>query len=448
MRNPKVLFPIWKEAHPAAGEICMSALGWTSWPRIVALVPLCLLATGPRLCAQAAPVHPAWWASQGVLTGTSSNDLAAVTRSHAKEVALGAIHELDLDLTEFGGAGYELDQLVNSLTATPTQGSDTAAIRLGRLKALVQPIYDRLLSLGYTLDPLSTGTYPWVDNHQVTNDSATVNLGQLKHFFSFDLTFSSAPDGLPDWWVKKYFGKAAVSGTSIRANAFVPWSFGTMTYLQSYKMGLNPIDFYNRRTPLLKVVSGARQTGSAGGFVPFPLVVSVADGGGKPLFGAPITFRVSSGRGLLQSSSTGTSAGALTAFADENGQAQVFFKLPAVVSSTSEVIVTTGSSSCPAQVTFTEISDDGSGAYMSPFTPTNVLGNMNADGSERITWQNNDSSSRIYIYEQLHDGSWKVLISLPPGTTTYTAPASAVSTVEVGNDFSPGGSTGKTGDKK
>ena len=120
----------------------------------------------------------------------------------------------------------------------------------------------------------------------------------------------------------------------------------------------------------------------------------------------------------------------------------MFFQLPAVVSGTSQITAASGTGiDAATPVTFSEFSDNGTGAFASPFAPSNVIGTMNADGSEIITWQNNDNSSPIYIYV-LVSGTWEVTGTLAAGTTTYTASASTVGSVEIGNNFSPGGSSG------
>jgi len=413
-------------------------------PRFSWLVLAFLLCGGFRLAAQSTPIYPTWWANQGLLSGTSPSDFAAANQGQAINMAVGAVNELNADLAQFGGAGETLNELAVSLTGTTPQTSDYSAVNLGELKALVQPFYDRLLSVGYTLGPLASGTYPWATGGLTPNDFAVGNIGQLKYLFSFDVNYSSSSDQIPDWWVIRYFGQAAVSGTAI-ANGIVPWSGGQMTYLQAYQQGLNPVDFYNGQTPVLNIVSGNGQTGSPNApnnFVPAPLIVSVTDTNGNPLYDAPVTFTVTSGSGNVQASSTNSAVSTLTALADSNGNAQAFFQLPPILSNTSTVTVTTGTANAATSGTFTEFSDDGTGTYASPFAPSNVVGAMNADGSETITWQNNDSSSPIYVYLQQPGGTWIVTGTLPAGTTSYTTSAPPAGPVQIGNKYSPGGSTG------
>ncbi len=414
------------------------------WELVHWLLLFFLALAGRQVLAQSNPAYPTWWANYSVLSGSTADDYGACNQGQAKNIAVAAVGELDNDLSQFGGAGGTLDALAVSFTGTTSATDDYTAVNLGQLKSLAQPFYDRLLSLGYTLGPLSSGTYQWVGNGLSANDYAMGNIGQLKQLFSFDVTFSSANNGIPDWWIKKYFPGSTIDGVpGIDPGAFVTWSGSQVTNLAAYQQGLDPVDFYNGQTPVLAIVSGIGQIGSPGGFVPAPLIVSVTDTNGNPLYEAPVTFTVTSGTGVLQTSSTGAPVSTLTTLADQNGDARVFFQLPATVSSTSQITVTTGTTA--AQAIFTEYCDDGTGTYQSPFAPSNVLGSMNADGSQTITWQNNDTQSPIYIYQLQSSGSWTVAVTLPAGTTTYIAPASTVGSVSVGNNYSPGGSTGNGG---
>ena len=255
-------------------------------------------------------------------------------------------------------------------------------------------------------------------------------------------TTATDPDhsGIANWWKYQYFGTL-----NVNPNAFVPWSNDSVTILQAYESVLNPIDFYSGQTPVLSIVSGSGQTGSPGGFVSSPLIVSLTDTNGNPLYEAPVTFTVTSGSGQMQASSSGTAAVALTVLADINGNAQIFFQLPNIQSNTSAITASAGPSAQPAQVLFTETSDTGGTTYPSPFAPSNVIGSMNADGSETIIWQNNDALSPIYIYQLQSSGTWETVATLAAGTTTYTASASMVGSVAIGNNDTPGGSTGNGG---
>jgi hypothetical protein len=99
-------------------------------------------------------------------------------------------------------------------------------------------------------------------------------------------SFNGPPDpsgnGLPEDWELFFLGSLGVD-----PNAYVAWSGSQVTLLEAYDTGLNPIDFYSGQTPNLTIVSGDGQTGSPGGFVSAPLVVSVTDSNGDPSMTLP-----------------------------------------------------------------------------------------------------------------------------------------------------------------
>jgi len=379
--------------------------------------------------AQTTGTYPPWWTTQRILTGTNASDYSAANQGQAKNIALGAINELYTDLAGFPAATAHLDSLATYLytSGTATGANDFTAVNLGQLKFLTQPIYDALLTVSATNGPLTSGTYPWAPSASPpgsANDYSMANLGQLKYLFSFDPTLDTNSNGLPDWWENYYAipltGTAAISGTS-----YVLWSGTALTFQDAYQQGLNPIDYYNGHTPLISIVSGNMLTGSAGGFIPAPLVVSVTDSNSTPLIGAPVTFTVTSGGGQLHLSymiASGTSASLLT---DQNGQARIFFQLPAITSATCQIAVSAGPPSTPAGVTFSEMSDNGSGGpYASPFAPSNVNFVLNSDHSIDVSWQNNtDNPADIPIYlETSGTGGWTQVATAVAGQTSVHIP--------------------------
>jgi len=383
---------------------------WMVWILFVAafaMAPSILLA-----------VTPSWWATYGVQNENPANDYAAVNQGQVKNIAVAAVSELDTDLAQFGGAGGQLDQLASTLiSGSSPQRNDYAAINLGQLKALAQPFYDRLLALGYNIPPVMSGTYPWITSGLAANDYAMANLGQVKNLFSFDVTYSSAGNGIPDWWAQLYF-----PGQTINSGSSVQWSDGQLTILQAYQQGLNPVDFYNGQTPSLTYVSGSGQTGPPGGFLPSPLIVKVTDTANTPLVGAPITFTVTLGNGSVQATDVASPATTLVAFADSSGYAKVYFKLPNPPGA-SEIIAAIGTTGNVPQITFSETG--AAGDYNNPFNPTNVIGNLNPDGSVDVTWTNNpDSHTPINIRFRSPNGGWTTVVqNVDPGTTSYHVPA-------------------------
>jgi hypothetical protein len=203
------------------------------FPRFAAVVLVLLLCSGLKLTAQSTPIYPPWWANQGLLSGTSPNDYAAANQGQVKNMAVGAVNELNADLAQFGGAGDALNELAVSLTGTTGQTSDYAAVNLGQLKTLAQPFYDRLLSVGYTLGPLISGTYPWATGGLTSNDYAVANIGQVKNLFSFDLTYSTDSSGVPAWWEDTFFPGETFNPTGISSS-------DGLTNIENYLDGINP----------------------------------------------------------------------------------------------------------------------------------------------------------------------------------------------------------------
>jgi len=377
------------------------------------LVLACLLFL-PLLLAGA---QPSWWSDWGVLNGNQPNDYVAVNQGQVKNITTAAILEINSSLAQFGGAGDNLLQLQAALSGTSATTNDYAPANLGQLKNLTAPIYDRLMAVGYQLAPLKSGSlYPW--DGGTPNDYAMANIGQVKNLFSFDLTLSSDGSGLPDWWRHLYDVPPGTSGTSIAPGC------GGLTYLDSYKRGLNPNDYYNGQTTTLAISGGDGQTGNPGSFLHTPLIVSVTGSNHQPFINAPVTFTVTQGGGILQRTDTSPKV-AITLFTDNAGQAKVFFKLPDAVNSTSQITAITGNASNSLTVTFSEICDDGTGIHSDPFAPSNVEAQMNPDGSIDVTWTNNadpaDPDPINIRYRDLN-GNWVVAASVSAGANSLHIP--------------------------
>ena len=284
----------------------------------------------PQVRAQTTPRYPAWWANQGVLSGTAApNDFAAANQGQAKNMAGGAVKELDTDLRQFGGAGSQLDQLMATLSGTTAQTDDYLAINLGQLKAILQPFYDRLLAVGYTgtSGPLSTGTYPWIGAGKVANDYAWANLGQLKNLFSFDVKYSSSGGTIPDWWIEKYFPGSTQNGEpSINPSGYVAWS-DTVTYLQAYQQGLDPTDPYGGTSPTLTALNWGIITAQYPGDSS-DITVQVTDASGVPIPGAPVTFSIDNGLLMAPGASVSSISQTVQVTSDADGDATVSVIMP------------------------------------------------------------------------------------------------------------------------
>ena len=388
-------------------------------PRRLAAVSWVVLLLLP-LAARAAP--PSWWASREVtIFGAPADDYAAINEGQLKNIATQAEAELDANLP--GGAGAAVHALVDTWSTPTAATSDYSAVNLGMLKTVAQPFYDQLIAAGYA------NAYPWTGSKTPPNDFAAANIGQAKNLFSFDVTYDSDGDGLPDWWERHYFGHLGLNPNTLAASG------DGLTLLQSYQQGINPNDFYNGHAPTLAKISGDQQTGSPGGFVPKALLVSVTDGNGNSLPNAPVSFSVSQGGGQVQASSSGSPNASITVLTDASGQAKAYFQLPNVASNTSQIVVTPVAQSGSASPVFTESSDAGLGSgggggnpAPSPFAPTNVVANLNLDGSVDVSWTNNaDPTDQTPIAIQYSDLNRNVVTAatVPAGTTAYTIPADA-----------------------
>jgi hypothetical protein len=141
----------------------------------IALVPLLLYAAPP------------WWSQHNVLDqNATSDDYAPANQGQLKNIATAAIAEMDAKLT--GGAGEELQNLINSWSTSAAPTNDFAPVNLGQLKKVAQPFYDRLIALGIV------DYYPWLKSANPPDDFAVANIGQIKELFSFAIPAANILD--------------------------------------------------------------------------------------------------------------------------------------------------------------------------------------------------------------------------------------------------------------
>ena len=189
--------------------------------RSAAIVPTFLLTLGCFGLAALVTLQaqPGWWNSGGavltpvvvtnsgiVTTNYAPNDYAVANQGQLKQFTVAAVSELNARLTNSGGAGPALSNLVYGWqqdyatngyatnTANPYRPykpSDFQAINVGQLKYIASLVYGQLDQAGYA------GLYPsWITQNTTTDNSAA-NLGQLKEVFNFDLTTTAnAPANL------------------------------------------------------------------------------------------------------------------------------------------------------------------------------------------------------------------------------------------------------------
>jgi len=368
---------------------------------------------------------PAWSAGLGEwvkskAAGMVSRDEAeraddgTITQGQLKDLACAAADELDARLP--GGAGDAIHKMV--ATWNESSSDDAAPVNHEQLWKIAKPIYDRLIAVTYA------DQYPWkAAEHGGRNERSRATLGEARKLFTFDFTNTDAAhdtngDGIPDWWGRCYH--------ITDANALALRGDG-LTNLQAFQSGLNPNDFFNEKKPVLTMVGGNALLGTPGKFAPEPLIVSVTDKRGQPLYNAPVTFTVTDGGGTVQKTNLTKPAKSITVNADEQGQARVYFKLPAGVDKghVSNVIASTGSDNTKVQAAFKETADDVHVTHDDPFDPTDMVASLNADGSADVTWTNNtDPADKEPINIQYRDrkGNWVTAITVPAGTTSCHIP--------------------------
>ena len=143
---------------------------------------------------------------------------------------------------------------------------------------------------------------------------------------------------LSDTWEIQYFGQI---GTDFNAD---PDGDG-LTNLQEFQQGSDPHDFYNSTAPVLQIVSGNNQTGTAGQFNALPLIISLKNvGGTAPLANAPVQLTALTAGGYITQSTTGTPvlSTSLTLITDSNGRAQVYYQQPSATNLSSTIRVKAG----------------------------------------------------------------------------------------------------------
>jgi hypothetical protein len=125
-----------------------------------------------------------------------ASDSAPALLGQAKHMVYQTKLAMDTEFAAYGGAGTELDALVATFTYLLVD--NYSPIVQGQLKYLLDPVYDRLLALGYSGDPLDGMGYPWTG--AVDNDDKPIVIGQLKYVFNFDFddfipSLANDPDG-------------------------------------------------------------------------------------------------------------------------------------------------------------------------------------------------------------------------------------------------------------
>ncbi|WP_309387623.1 FN3 associated domain-containing protein [Cerasicoccus frondis] len=203
--------------------------------------------------------YPEWW-----YDADSAESLIDVTKLDADDhgnyspAALGQLKhfaskardELDQELALIGGAGDDIDAMVDAWLASPTSGDNLSVANLGQLKNISHLYYERFKGIGFgpgsdgwpvvedgeTPLPLIAASmlddepavYPWTTNVGAVNESVAL-LGQAKMLFSWDIetwklqdseSYVNAAgddvlgDGIPDWLEMSHYGNLDTLGSA------------------------------------------------------------------------------------------------------------------------------------------------------------------------------------------------------------------------------------------
>ena len=223
-----------------------------------------MLIVGLLLAPLANASIPPWWITSGVLnTNATPNDYAIVLQGQVKNMAAAAFAQTDVLP---GGPGATLTTLINSFSPT----NNYLLTNIGQLKNVAQPFYDRLIAVGYT------NAYPW-NPASTSNDYLAANIGQLKNLFSWDLSYSSLNDGIPNWWRAYYFGGNGTT-TNIQSCVSCDPTDDGFTNLQKFDCGLSPLVTYAITAPSSVASNSTGNTASVPNFGWSSYTWSITDG--------------------------------------------------------------------------------------------------------------------------------------------------------------------------
>jgi hypothetical protein len=146
--------------------------------------------------AQTAP--PAWWTGANTTiidANATQGNYTLVNLGQLKDVAYMARTYFNGTLGAVGGAGPDIENLVNSFSTSATINYESATI--GQLKTVAQPFYDKLNEIGYntTLNLQNRSAwgnyswyYPWNPYALDSTNYELATIGQVKAVFSFNIT--------------------------------------------------------------------------------------------------------------------------------------------------------------------------------------------------------------------------------------------------------------------
>lgn len=126
---------------------------------------------------------PAWWSQRGVInpqSGRTVDDFAVINLGQLKNLARAARDELNSKLA--GGAGDEIEALIQRWQAQQVGADDFSVATVGQLKAVSRLFLLRLHAVGQ-MEALPA----WIEEAG-SDDFAVANIGQAKALFAFSVT--------------------------------------------------------------------------------------------------------------------------------------------------------------------------------------------------------------------------------------------------------------------
>lgn len=199
------------------------------------------VASGVALAAS----PPGWWQSwhihQGQLYYLKSSDdsrvddYVAANVGQLKNFATAAASRMKSVLSNHGKEGQEIAAMIDEWKTPTASADDYAILTAGQAKAVAIKFYDRLASIHAW--PANSQPWPALPT-AATDDSAAINLGQLKSIFSFDILNPDEDyddDGIPNGFEIRY-------GLDFRvADADEDADGDGLSNLHEYWLGLNPL---------------------------------------------------------------------------------------------------------------------------------------------------------------------------------------------------------------
>jgi len=128
---------------------------------------------------------PSWWTQRGVINPQATktaDDFAVLNQGQLKNLARAARDELNSKLT--GGAGADIEALVNRWQNQQGSADDFSVVTIGQLKNTARLYLQRLHAVGQIAQ-----LPPWTQSSG-GDDFSVANIGQAKALFNFTVTAS------------------------------------------------------------------------------------------------------------------------------------------------------------------------------------------------------------------------------------------------------------------